>query len=160
MRTLFRGLIPFAIAIALFVFGSVTANAQNNFPTPGGAQVDGKVEMCLNASSQAVPCSGPNGIGSAPYQFSPTTTANTDQHGLALTSATALTVPADAICANISTKGGAVNWRWDGTAPTGTVGNQQALGTMAQFCGRNILNALQFIQISGNTSTLDVTYSK
>ncbi len=113
--------------------------------------VDTKGNLCITLSG---------GTSSAPYQFSPTTSTGTDQHNVAVTTATSLTVPTDAICANISTKGGAVNWRWDGTAPTGSTGNGQAQGTMAQFCGRNILTAIQFIQQTGNTSTIDVAYSK
>lgn len=114
------------------------------------AVIDTAGNLCINGTA----------AGTAPYQFSPSATAGSDQHNLAVTSATGLTVPADAICANISTRGGAVNWRWDGTAPTGSVGNQQPQNTMAQFCGRNVLAALQFIQITGATSTIDVTYSK
>lgn len=46
------------LAAAWIIFGaSVPGLAQNNFPTPGGATAGGSVDMCLNGSNQAVPCS-------------------------------------------------------------------------------------------------------
>lgn len=46
----------YLIALA-WLFGSIPALAQNNWVTPGGSTAAGAVEMCLNGSSQAVPCS-------------------------------------------------------------------------------------------------------
>lgn len=44
---------------AVLLFGIIAAvQAQSSFPTVGGSQVDGKVEMCLNSQAQAIPCSG------------------------------------------------------------------------------------------------------
>lgn len=94
------------------------------------------------------------------YQYSPSATTNSDQHNLSVATATALTVPADALFVNICARGGAVNYRWDSTAPTGTVGNPLLLGACTQLAGRNIITAVQFIQQSGSTSTIDATYSK
>jgi hypothetical protein len=144
--------------------------AQQQVPDSTGAGSVGTVVPKLrNSSGKAVFPDDPTALplpvagsfsATPPYSFSPSSTSSSDQHNLAVTTATSLTVPSDAVCANVSTKGGAVNWRWDGTAPTASVGNGMAQGATAQFCGRNILLAIQFIQQTGNTSTLDVAYSK
>lgn len=42
------------------------ASAQNNWTTPGGSQANGVVNMCLNASGQAVPCAPTAPLVSAP----------------------------------------------------------------------------------------------
>lgn len=60
MTRLFRRGIAALIAV---LWLCEIAQAQNNWPTPGGAQANGVVQMCLNSSSQAVPCSG-SGSGS------------------------------------------------------------------------------------------------
>lgn len=55
-----------AATVALFsALLSGPISAQSNFPTPGGAIVDGKVEMCLNALGQAIPCSAAGAIPNA-----------------------------------------------------------------------------------------------
>lgn len=55
MNTLHRWL----AAACFAALGAAAAwAADNNFPTPGGATAPGYVNMCLNSSSQAVPCSG------------------------------------------------------------------------------------------------------
>lgn len=47
-----------AAALIAIALSASAALAQNFFPTPGGSNVNGAVQMCLNASSQAVPCAG------------------------------------------------------------------------------------------------------
>lgn len=58
-----------AAGAALFAAMAVIVPAaaqDHNFPTPGGATVDGGVQMCLNSSGQAVPVS--NGTCANPMQ--------------------------------------------------------------------------------------------
>jgi len=100
---------------------------------------------------------GGSGGSGAPYQFTPSTGA--DQHNLAVVSATPLTVPGDALFAQVCVSGAAVNWTWTGTAPTALVGQPLAAGACEFFSGRAVLTALQFIQ-KVPTAVLDVTYSK
>lgn len=51
------------LAALVVAFMSLSpAAAQNNWATPGGSDADGKVQMCLNSSSQAVPCSDTSAI--------------------------------------------------------------------------------------------------
>lgn len=61
------------LASLLFVGMTGLAEAQSVFTTPGGSNADGKVQMCLNSSSQAVPvssgqCSNPV-VGSQSSQY-------------------------------------------------------------------------------------------
>lgn len=132
--------------------------AQNNFVTPGGSEVDGKVEMCLNGSSQAVPCGTgtPLPTTAVPYGNTPVPPS---QMGLGIVASTALTVPATATWALISVEGAPVRWRDDGTAPTATVGNLLNIGDHLTLNGAAELAAVRFIQQSA-TATLDVSYYK
>lgn len=59
MTRLLRALSAALIAALL---GLTPALAQNNWPTPGGSQADGAVEMILNGSNQAVPVSASNPV--------------------------------------------------------------------------------------------------
>lgn len=128
--------------------------------TPAQAQQQpmGVVLNCWTGT-QWTPCANPLPVTAGPYQASPSSTANSDQHNLAITAATSLTVPADALAAQVCVTGTKVNYRWDGTAPTASVGQPLLSGQCFFFAGRNILAALQFIQTAA-TATLDVTYSK
>lgn len=121
--------------------------------TYGVVTMDVNGKLCDGASG------GGGGSGPAPYFFSPSSTANSDQHNLAIVTSTSLTVPADALFAQVCAKGNSVNYRWDGTAPTASVGQPLLTGQCFLFSGRNILAALLFIQQAA-TATLDVTYSK
>lgn len=58
------------ILCAWLTLWASVALAQSNFTTPGGAIVDGKVEMCLNTSSQAVPCNAA-GVVAQPVSLPP-----------------------------------------------------------------------------------------
>lgn len=58
-----KQLIARAIACAVLFLAACPAFGQNNFPTPGGAQAPGAVQMCLNASGIAVAC---NSAGALP----------------------------------------------------------------------------------------------
>jgi hypothetical protein len=76
-----------------------------------------------------------------------------------LASATGLTPPALANFALISCSGGSVNWRDDGTAPTGAAGGGvPMLDTSAPLEYGGTLGAIQFIQQSGSTSSVQVAY--
>jgi hypothetical protein len=56
-----KNFIRLMAGVCVGLFGLVQiACAQNNFVTPGGSNADGRVDMCLNGSSQAVPCSVTN----------------------------------------------------------------------------------------------------
>lgn len=148
------------IAGAAIAAGLSTGN-EFSTATPGKTVV-GFVEMVWNASlgyAQPVSPANPLPVAAGPYQASPSSTASSDQHNLAITTATALTVPADALAAQVCVTGTKVNYRWDGTAPTASVGQPLLSGQCFFFAGRNILTALQFIQTAA-TATLDVTYSK
>lgn len=50
-----RSTIVAAGALLAALLSIAPASAQNNWPTPGGSTADGKLEMCLNSSGQAVP---------------------------------------------------------------------------------------------------------
>lgn len=119
--------------------------AQNNFVTPGGSEVDGKVIMCLNGLSQAVPCPGHKPLGYCQ---------------LSITVATALTscgggVPAGATLALITIETNAVRWRDDGVAPTASVG--WPLGIAVPWGYTAALTAIQFIPQTG-TSVVNVSF--
>lgn len=51
-------------AALLALAGALPAQAQNFWYTPAGSGANGAVGMCLNASSQAVPCSDPSALPS------------------------------------------------------------------------------------------------
>lgn len=133
--------------------------AQNNFVTPGGSEVDGKVEMCLNGSNQAVPCGTPtNPVTTTPVPYG-NTPVPPSQMGLGIVASTALTVPATATWALIVIEGAPVRWRDDGTAPTATVGTPLSVGQTLTLNGAAELAAVRFIQQSA-TATIDVSYYK
>lgn len=75
-----------------------------------------------------------------------------------LTTAKALTVPAGTQYAIISTEDGSARWRADGTDPTASVGQILWATAAPIFAGAAFLAALKFINMSGNTSKLNVTY--
>lgn len=109
--------------------------------------------------TQLVASGGGGGGSSAPYSFSPSSTTNSDQHNLPIVTATALTVPSDATFAQVCVTGTKVNYRWDGTSPSATVGQPLLSSQCFFFQGRNILLGLKFIQTAAS-ATLDVSYSK
>lgn len=155
------------IAALAALFGVMVAAApaaaqDHNFPTPGGAIVDGKVEMCLNSSGHAAPCSAAGALPSAvsPYSFTPLTPM---QSGLTIASSTALTVPTGATYAVVCAYGQAVNYTTDGTTtPTTTssgAGMQLAVGSCVPLSGATVISNFRAIQQSA-TATLSVSYFK
>lgn len=156
-----KSIIRFAAALLLALLVSVQAFAQSNFPTPGGAIVDGKVDMCLNASGNAVPCSDPSALPSvttqAPYGYTPLTP---DQHNLAITAATTLTKPTGATYAVVCAKGQNVNYTTDGTTtPTASVGTALQQNQCVALSGATVIGNFKAIQQAA-TATLDVNYFK
>ena len=92
-----------------------------------------------------------------PGQYIPI--ANSYQQIVGLVAATTLTVPTGALYALVQAQSVDVRWRDDGVAPTATVGTLLAANAPPQgFVGN--LAALQFIQTSAGTSTLNVSYYK
>ena len=80
------------------------------------------------------------------------------QMGLALVTAQSLTVPAGALYAVVIAEGGNVRWRDDGVAPTGASGMLLTQNSVLNYDAN--LAAIQFIQATGSTSTIDVAYYK
>lgn len=98
---------------------------------------------------------GGSGGSGAPYQA---TAVASSQMGLAVTTATALTVPATATFAYVSVEGTNVRWRDDGTNPTATVGFIMYAGAAPQLFSGD-LAAVKFIQVAA-TATINVAYYK
>lgn len=63
-------------SLGVLWWASVVEAADNNFPTPGNATAPGAVQMCLNASGQAVPVS--NGVCGSGAQAQVTDAATTN----------------------------------------------------------------------------------
>lgn len=72
--------------------------------------------------------------------------------------AESLTVPATATKAFITTSGNSVRVRWDGTAPTTSVGHLVEIGSVIELDGHDMTH-FQAIAI-GSDAVLSVTYSK
>lgn len=129
--------------------------------SPSYAQTPQTVRIC-NGAQPNCPLIGaanplPVTASVAPYQYTPLTP---DQHNLAITVSTALTVPATALFAEVCASGNNVNFTYDGTTtPTSSVGMPLATGQCQFFQGATLLTNLRFIQKAA-TATLDVTYSK
>jgi hypothetical protein len=93
----------------------------------------------------------------APYAYTPLTPG---QHGLSITTATALTVPTTATYATICASGAAVEYTTDGTTtPTSSVGQPLASGSCVALSGPTVLANFKAIQKIA-TATLDVEYFK
>lgn len=112
---------------------------------------------CLNPGGTGISAWRPCTNADAPYATTPLTP---DQHGLAITSSTALTVPSGASQAVVCVSGSNVNYTYDGTTtPTATVGMPLLVAQCILFTGPTMLSNLRFIQQTA-TATLDVAYSK
>ena len=82
-------------------------------------------------------------VAGKPYDFTPLTP---DQHNLAITSSTALTIPTGAFQAVVCAAGNSVKYTYDGTTtPTASVGMPLANGQCIQFSGATVLANLRFI---------------
>jgi hypothetical protein len=124
------------------------------------------IERVSAQASVSIYCWNPAGSQATNNQFTPCanmtatwTPTSPDQHGLAITSSTALTVPAGSTYAVVCAKGGGANYTTDGaTTPTGSVGTALAQNNCSAFPGAQTLSNLRFIQQTGSTTTLDVNY--
>lgn len=150
--------LPAVIAFCLFPF---VVSAQVQWNSPNGQSTVGVVEMCLNNLGEAVPvssgtCATPP-LSVQPYSFTPLTP---DQHNLAITTSTALTIPTGALFASVCAKGNSVNYTFDGTTtPTVSIGNPLAQGQCIFLSGPTVLAKFRAIQQAA-TATLDVAYTK
>ena len=95
-----------------------------------------------------------SGAPAAPYVATPLGY----QQITSLSGAQTLTVPAGATFALIQAEAVDVRWRDDGIAPTASVGMLLPSGQPTQFSGD--LSVLKFIQTSGGSATLNVSYYK
>ena len=92
-------------------------------------------------------------VAAGPYPFTP---KSPGQHGLAITSATSLTVPAGATYAVVQASGGSVKYTTDGTtAPTSSIGMTLAAGAAVALAGAAAIANFKAIS---PTATLDVEY--
>jgi hypothetical protein len=84
----------FFAALGLLLAAALPACAQNYWPTPGGSNAQGQVDMCLNSSGQAVPVSSGNCVNYPGTAASPTAATLTPSAaptaGLSTVSSTAL----------------------------------------------------------------------
>lgn len=97
-----------------------------------------------------------------PYMPIPLSDVGGAQYGLAITSSTALTVPAAAKHALINVNTQAVRWTTDGTAPTASKGIHVAAGGQISFMDlnidyRSVLKSFLVIQ-EASAATLDILY--
>jgi hypothetical protein len=133
-----------------------------------GTLLGGQVPYCQYGGNSFVPCSpsaplpvtiqSGGGGSAAPYQYTPLVGS---QHALVITTATSLTVPSGAKYASVIAVGGAVNYDptanlSGGSAPTSAVGTPLAAGSQLFIQGS--LSAYEFIDATGSTAKLDVTY--
>ena len=75
-----------------------------------------------------------------------------------LSSASSLTIPNGTNVAYVVAENGDVRWRDDGTAPTGNTGMLLYAGAGLPITGD--LSVIQFINMTGNTSVLNISYYK
>jgi hypothetical protein len=144
-----------ALAFAAVVAVAAPARAQSVWPTPDGGQETGTVQTCLNASGHAVPVSsGQCANGEQPKSF---VSAGSQQNALAVGTNTQLTVPAGALCAEITVEGASIRRTSDTTSASATNGTLIPQGAQWQDCGP--LAAYKFSAVSGSP-TLDVEYFK
>lgn len=111
-----------------------------------------KLIAILLASLIAAPAFAQGPVKSGPYY-----SAGASQFGLAVTTATVLTVPPGAICARISVSTAAVRLTADGSSPTSSVGFPIASGVQWTDCGP--LASYKFTAQTGSP-VLDVEYFK
>lgn len=141
--------------------GGIVGQAACQLPTSGGGGGSSTITNFPNPADtnsgapgastiRFVPATGATPCGSTPVAPS--------QMGLAITTSTALTVPATATCGVITVVVGCANNRDDGTAPTGSAGGGEPLcpGSQLILLGAS-LAADRFIQQSAG-SLLNVKY--
>lgn len=127
------------------------ATLANTSGVIANSQLEVAIANCKNALAG-------NPVSATPYTFTPLSPM---QSGLAVTSSTALTVPAGATYAVVCAYGQTVNYTTDGSAtPTGTssgVGMQLAAGSCLPLSGPLLISNFRAIQQSA-TATLSVSY--
>jgi hypothetical protein len=80
--------------LGLLLLAPLTARAQNNFPTAGGAQVEGVVAMCLDGNGNAVPQTLAGQCGSGGGAGTVTTFSVVTANGVSASVANPTTTPA------------------------------------------------------------------
>jgi hypothetical protein len=115
-----------ALLFAAFLFAPLPAFAQNEYPTPGNATAGGIVNLCINASNLAVPCSATTPLAvvalpapGASTVVGSTTGANTTTQVATLAGAAAKTTY---ICGFTVSGNGATAAAGTNVAVTGVVG--------------------------------------
>jgi hypothetical protein len=162
----------FLLAFLLVVGMASAAEAQPvTYPSdgsgsPAGGPVPANLMTFLNGSGKATPVSSANplpatgggGGSTAPYSYTGVTGT---QSALAVTSATALTVPGTATYAIVQAQGGQVNYSLvSDLTPTASVGFNLYAGQQLMIQGTSLLNAAKFIDATGSTATITVEYLK
>lgn len=143
-----------------------TLNADQSFKVDIGGLTDlrlrvsstgaGSILVGYNAipgSPMTTAACGAGTVTVAPYNYTP---LSPGQHNIALTSATALTIPAGATYAIVQAKTATVEYTTDGTTtPTSSIGMALPAGASVALSGPLVLAAFKAISATG---TLDVEY--
>lgn len=138
-----------SISVVILPGGCGTGNYPQN---SGYLTIDSTGHLCTSVTGSSA-----TAIQAQPYNYTPLTPG---QYGLAITTATALTIPTGALQAVVCASGNSVNYTYDGTTtPTSSVGMPLASGQCIQFSGATVLSNLKFIQTAA-TATLNVSYTK
>ena len=133
---------------------------------PGAGQAQQSMYICIYVSGGLSNCSQVSAtnpfpvtgtVTQGPYAYTPLTPA---QNNLAITSSTALTIPAGATYAVVCASGANVNFEVDGTTtPTASVGMPLLQSQCVSLSGATVISNFRAIQKSA-TATLDVSYYK
>jgi hypothetical protein len=153
-----------SLALGILVLpwiGAASAQQANNYwcnsatvPCPPSGWTPSSV---VNPFPVIIYSGGGAGAGSQPYNYTPLTP---DQHNLAITTSTALTIPTGALQAVVCASGNNVNYTYDGTTtPTSSVGMPLKNGQCVALSGATLLANFRAIQTAA-TATLDVAYTK
>lgn len=146
------------LAITLSILISVSVQAvTNTYRIPTKPQDVAPVMLVDPSTGVPIPQRGSTATPLSVAQRGGFASAGAGQYGVGLTSATSLTVPTGATIAQICVAGGTANYRDDGTAPTASVGIPWGAGCAA-YGGP--LATVQFINQTGSTATLSVSYYK
>ena len=146
--------IVFAATLVLASVFGMSARAQIG-PGPSIAYL-----YCQQSTGTWAPCSSTNPVptgGGGGTANNPI--VGTAQYGFAVTSATALTVPAGTTLAVVECGGQTVNYTWDGTVPTSTKGFPLTVGQYLYAQSLAAATALQIIQ-TASAATCNASYFK
>lgn len=123
-----------------------TTNTPCTYPTSAAPATEISLWKCLINIALTPPL---------PYGFTPLTPG---QHGVSITSATALTVPATATYATLCARNASLNYTTDGTTtPTASVGQPLGAAGCVGLSGAALLANAKLISAAG---TFDVEYFK